>query len=87
MATGIVSYVLMDGEILEAEGSSALSVALVIATAVFVNLSLATTVGAAIPVIMRRMGLDPALASSIVLTFFTDVVGFGGFLLVATLLL
>jgi len=86
-ATAIISYILMQGDVLEADGSSPLSVAMVIGTAVLVNLSLATTVGAAIPLIMRRMGLDPALASSIVLTFFTDVIGFGGFLLVATLLL
>jgi Mg/Co/Ni transporter MgtE len=37
--------------------------------------------------ILRRLGLDPALAASILLTVFTDVVGFGGFLLVAATLL
>ena len=34
-----------------------------------------------------RFGLDPALASSILLTMITDAVGFGGFLLVASALL
>ncbi len=36
---------------------------------------------------MRRLGLDPALASNIFLTMITDLVGFTGFLLTATLLL
>ena len=43
--------------------------------------------GSAIPLILRRLGLDPALASSILLTMITDLVGFGGFLLVAAALL
>jgi magnesium transporter len=43
--------------------------------------------GSAIPVVFRRLGLDPALASSIFLTLITDTVGFGGFLLLASWLL
>ncbi len=39
--------------------------------------------GAWIPLILRRIGQDPALASSIFLTLIADIVGFGGFLLVA----
>jgi magnesium transporter len=48
---------------------------------------IATLSGAAIPLVLRRLGLDPALASSILLTLISDVVGFGGFLLVAAALL
>lgn len=62
-------------------------VGLVIGIAVFVNLIVAGIVGASIPIIMRRLGLDPALASNIFLTTVTDMVGFGGFLLTATLVL
>ena len=51
------------------------------------NLTIGTLAGAGIPLFLRRMGLDPALASNIFLTLVTDVVGFGGFLAVATLLL
>jgi magnesium transporter len=51
------------------------------------NLLIATLSGSAIPLILRRLGLDPALASSILLTLITDAVGFGGFLLVAAALL
>jgi len=62
-------------------------VATVVAIAALVNLTVATFAGSAIPLGMRRLGLDPALASSIFLTLITDLVGFGGFLLVASILL
>jgi magnesium transporter len=45
-----------------------------------VNLSAAGFSGAAIPIIMKRLGLDPAQCSSIILTTVTDVVGFFAFL-------
>jgi magnesium transporter len=53
---------------------------LVIGLAMIVNLATAGIAGAAIPIIMRRFGLDPAQSSSIVLTTVTDVVGFFAFL-------
>jgi magnesium transporter len=62
-------------------------VVLVVALAVMVNLIIATLAGTAIPLVLRALGQDPAMASSIFLTTITDVVGFGGFLLVATALL
>ncbi|TDI52899.1 MAG: magnesium transporter, partial [Acidobacteria bacterium] len=61
--------------------------AVVVAIAVMANLVIATVAGAAIPLVLRRLGQDPALASSIFVTLISDVVGFGGFLLVAGLLL
>lgn len=62
-------------------------IGLVIGIAVFANLLVAGVVGASIPILMRRAGLDPALASNIFLTTVTDVVGFGGFLLTAKVVL
>jgi magnesium transporter len=62
-------------------------VAQVMALAVFANFSIATFAGAGIPILLRRLGLDPALASNIFLTFVTDMVGFAGFLVIATALL
>ncbi len=56
-------------------------------TATVANLAIGTLAGTGIPLFLRRIGLDPALASNIFLTLVTDVVGFGGFLLVATLML
>ncbi len=59
----------------------------VVSIAVLVNLLVAGFAGSAIPVVFRRLGLDPALASNIFLTTVTDIVGFGGFLLTALILL
>ncbi|MBI3772376.1 MAG: magnesium transporter [Gammaproteobacteria bacterium] len=56
-----------------------------IAAAILVNLMAAALAGATIPLLMRRMGFDPALSSSVVLTTVTDVVGFFVFLGLATL--
>jgi magnesium transporter len=53
---------------------------LVIGLAMIVNLLAAGFSGAAIPIAMKTMGLDPAQSSSIVLTTITDVVGFLSFL-------
>lgn len=53
---------------------------LVIGLAMIVNLLAAGFSGAAIPIAMKAIGLDPAQSSSIVLTTVTDVVGFFSFL-------
>jgi magnesium transporter len=47
----------------------------------------AALAGVGIPLILRRIHQDPAMASNIFLTMITDAVGFGSFLLVATMLL
>lgn len=52
----------------------------VIATAMVVNLLVAGLSGVAIPLALDRMRIDPAIASSVVLTTVTDVVGFFAFL-------
>jgi magnesium transporter len=56
---------------------------LVIGLAMIVNLCAAGLAGAAIPVVMKALGLDPAQCSSIILTTVTDVVGFFAFLVFA----
>jgi magnesium transporter len=66
-------------------GSAGLS--LVIATALTCNLLLAASAGVLVPLTLKRLGFDPALASSIFLTTVTDVMGFFTFLGLATLLL
>jgi magnesium transporter len=40
------------------------------------NLLVAGIAGAGIPLILKRVGIDPAIASSIIITTFTDVFGF-----------
>lgn len=59
----------------------------VIAAAILLNLLCAALAGLAIPLILERMGIDPALAGSVILTTVTDVVGFFAFLGLATVLL
>ena len=61
--------------------------AAVLAFAETVNLTVAGFAGAAVPLALRRLGLDPALGSSIFVTTATDVGGFLTFLGTATLLL
>ncbi|MBT3310172.1 MAG: magnesium transporter [Gammaproteobacteria bacterium] len=60
---------------------------LVIAAAMTINLIIAALSGVVIPVLQKRMGIDPALAGYVVLTTVTDVVGFLSFLGLATLFL
>ncbi len=62
-------------------------IGLVIGLAAFGNMAIAGLAGASIPIVLRRLGLDPALASNIMLTVVTDLLGFGGFLAIATLML
>ncbi len=52
-----------------------------------VNLTIAGFFGAGVPLVLRRLKLDPALGSSIFVTTATDVCGFLAFLGTATLLL
>ena len=59
----------------------------VIFIALTCNLLFAALAGVMVPVTLKRMGYDPALASSIFLTTVTDVMGFFTFLGLATLVL
>ena len=59
----------------------------IIAVAILINLLCAALAGVTIPLLMRRMGIDPALAGSVVLTTVSDVVFFFVFLGLATLAL
>lgn len=60
---------------------------LVVFLAMTGNLLVAGLAGAAIPVILDRLEIDPAVASSIFVTTFTDVCGFGLLLGLATVML
>ncbi|MBT3909356.1 MAG: magnesium transporter, partial [Rhodospirillaceae bacterium] len=60
---------------------------LVIGLAMIVNMMVAGFAGTVIPVALDRAGVDPAIASSVLLTTITDVVGFFVFLGLAALIL
>ncbi|HEU4318696.1 MAG TPA: magnesium transporter [Acidimicrobiia bacterium] len=83
---GTVCLILLQIEIFGQEGHP-FTVALVVSLSAFAVLVIGAVVGSGIPVLLRRFGLDPALAASIFLTLITDLVGFGGFLLLASLML
>lgn len=59
----------------------------IIAAAIIINLIVAAVSGAAIPLLLKRFGADPALAGTVVLTTVTDIVGFLSFLGLATIYL
>lgn len=52
----------------------------IVAVALVINLVIAAIAGTVLPIAMRRMLIDPALAGGVVLTTVTDVVGFMTFL-------
>jgi magnesium transporter len=54
--------------------------ALILCIALVLNLAMAAASGVLIPLLLQRMGIDPALAGGVILTTITDVVGFGSFL-------
>jgi len=49
---------------------------LVVFLAMFGNLMLAGFAGSFIPIMLERIGVDPAVASSILITAFTDIIGY-----------
>ncbi len=63
------------------------SLGIIIGLAMAINLIIAAISGALIPVTLKQMGIDPAIAGGVVLTTVTDVVGFMTFLGLATLFL
>jgi len=64
-----------------------LELSLVIAIAIALNLIVAALSGVGIPLLLRRLHIDPALAGGVILTTVTDVIGFVVFLGLGTLIL
>lgn len=61
--------------------------ALAVGLAVVINLAMGGVVGILVPLVLRRMGADPAVSSSVFVTFATDALGFMAFLGLATVIL
>ena len=66
--------------------SGSAGLVLVIVLSMLISMVSAGVAGALVPVTLRRLGQDPAVASSIILTTVTDIAGFFSFLGIATLL-
>lgn len=60
-------------------------ISLVIALSMIITLPIAVTVGAILPMALKALNIDPALAGSVIMTTITDVTGFMVFLGLATL--
>ncbi len=60
---------------------------LVIGLSMVINLFMAGFFGATIPLFLKKMDIDPAIGSTVILTTVTDVVGFFSFLGLATYIL
>ncbi|MCS5559553.1 MAG: magnesium transporter, partial [Oceanospirillaceae bacterium] len=62
-----------------------ITIGLIIAIAMVINLVVAAICGTSLPIILKAINIDPALAGGVILTTITDVVGFCAFLGLATL--
>lgn len=66
--------------------SNSIGLALIIALAMVSSMTIAAMSGALVPMALKKLGQDPALSSSIILTTITDIAGFMSFLGIATML-
>lgn len=64
-----------------------MQIGLILGVALLINLLFAALAGLIIPLALRRLGVDPALAGGVILTTVTDVIGLVAFLGLATWLL
>ena len=62
-------------------------IAMVLGLAMIINLLVASTFGTLVPLIMKRLGKDPATSATIFITTATDILGFLAFLGLATIVL
>ena len=85
LAAGLVIGLLLALIVLAWFGDWRLS--LVIGLALTINFTAAALGGVFVPVTVKRLGFDPALAGGVILTTVTDVMGFLSFLGLATLIL
>jgi magnesium transporter len=76
LLTGLVVFVVSRNPVLAG----------LVATALFASMTTAGLAGGGIPLLMRRIGFDPAQGSTVILTAITDSVAFAFFLGLATLL-
>lgn len=64
-----------------------LSMSIILGIAMIINQFAASVSGLSVPLILNKMGIDPALSGAVILTTVTDVIGFMSFLGLATLFL
>ena len=77
LVVGLVAFVWFDN----------VGLGVIVGVALIVNVMVAAFSGAAIPMVLRRLKIDPALAGGVILTTVTDVIGFVAFLGLGTVFL
>lgn len=85
LANGIINGIIVAGIVVVTTGER--GIALVLGLAMVISLLTASFFGTLVPLIMKRLGKDPATSATIFITTATDVLGFLAFLGLATLLL
>jgi len=85
LTTGLATAVIMGLIAYLWKGQLLLSV--IVGTALLINMLVAAAVGVVTPLALKAFRVDPAIASSVIITTFTDVCGFFSFLGLATLLM
>jgi len=85
LTTGAINGVVMMAIAYVWKGQFLLS--FILGAALLFNMFVAAVVGVLIPMALKIFRIDPAIASSVIITTFTDVFGFFSFLGLATLLL
>ena len=85
LSTGVANGLILGVIAYLWKGQMLLSV--ILAVALVFNMLVAAVVGTLVPMMLRAFRIDPAIASSVIITTFTDVFGFFSFLGLATLLL
>jgi magnesium transporter len=83
--TGLVNGLVVAGIAYLWKGQLLLS--FVLGLALWLNMLVAAVVGTLVPIALKTFRVDPAIASSVIITTFTDVFGFFSFLGLATLLI
>jgi len=86
LLNGILFAILM-GAIASFWFDNGILLGVVIALSMLINLVMAGFFGATIPLLLKRMDVDPAIGSTVILTTVTDIVGFFSFLGLATIIL
>ncbi len=89
LAVGALNGVLWAGVVAVVTGFwfQSQSLGLLIGAALIINLIFAALAGATIPLTLKRMKIDPAIAGGVILTTVTDVIGFFSFLGLASIFL
>jgi magnesium transporter len=85
LAVGACVGLLSAGVAILWQGSPVLG--LVLFLAMVITMAVAGLVGAAVPLLLKALHQDPALGSGVIVTAFTDILGFVSFLGIGTLLL